>query len=252
MQDRKDRKEEAENMSRQLMVTMMICVAAVILGVLLGNGAVYFFNRIPGKWLCDYGEEPPEELLHPTCQRVKSTPWKYVFTGFFIVIGIKMGLENPLYAVPALAAVWLLLEMSIADMKYMIVPDQLIMLLVLTAIGFIPHHAFGIMDCLVGAAIGFGALLLIALTARLIYKKPAVGGADVKLFAALGLALGTDGVLVVFVITTFLSAAHFIWLMLRRGARLSDERPMVPYIAASATIYLVILHEMSYNIIVQL
>ena len=239
-------------MEKQLIVTLTICVAAIVLGVLLGNGTVYFFNKMPGKWLCDYGQEPSEELLHPTCQRVKSTPWKYVFTGFFIVAGITMGLQNPLYAFPALIAIWLLLEMSIADIKYMIVPDQLIMLLVLTGLGFIRHHAFGVMDCLLGAAVGFGVLLIIALISKIFYKEPAVGGADIKLFAALGLALGTDGIIAVFVISTFLSAGHFIWMMVKKGAKLTDERPMVPYIAAAATIYLVILHEMSYNIVVQL
>ena len=239
-------------MEKQLIVTLIICGAAIGAGVVLGNGAVYFFNRMPGKWLCDYDEEPSQELLHPTCQRVKSTPWKYVFTGFFVVIGITLGLQNPLYAFPALIAIWLLLEMSIADIKYMIVPDQLIMLLVLTGLGFIRHHAFGVMDCLLGAAVGFGVLLIIALISKIFYKEPAVGGADIKLFAALGLALGTDGIIAVFVISTFLSAGHFIWLMARKGAKLTDERPMVPYIAAAATIYLVILHEMSYNIVVQL
>lgn len=239
-------------MEKQLIVTLIICGAAIGAGVVLGNGAVYFFNRMPGKWLCDYDEEPSQELLHPTCQRVKSTPWKYVFTGFFVVIGITLGLQNPLYAFPALIAIWLLLEMSIADIKYMIVPDQLIMLLVLTGLGFIRHHAFGVMDCLLGAAVGFGVLLIIALISKIFYKEPAVGGADIKLFAALGLALGTDGIIAVFVISTFLSAGHFIWMMVKKGAKLTDERPMVPYIAAAATIYLVILHEMSYNIVVQL
>ncbi|MCI6854362.1 MAG: hypothetical protein MR908_03445, partial [Firmicutes bacterium] len=66
------------------------------------------------------------------------------------------------------------------------------------------------------------------------------------------LSLGTDGIISVFVISTFLSAGHFIWLMIKRGAKLSDERPMVPYISAAAIIYLVILHKMSYNIIIQL
>ena len=200
-------------MEKQLIVTLIICGAAIGAGVILGNGAVYFFNRMPGKWLCDYDEEPSQELLHPTCQRVKSTPWKYVFTGFFVVIGITLSLQNPLYAFPALIAIWLLLEMSIADIKYMIVPDQLIMLLVLTGLGFIRHHAFGVMDCLLGAAVGFGVLIIIALISKIFYKEPAVGGADIKLFAALGLALGTDGIIAVFVISTFLSAGHFIWMM---------------------------------------
>ena len=238
-------------MGEEFLKTLIICGAAIIAGVLAGNGAVYFFNHMPGSWLVDYGEEVPEALLHPKEQRVKSTPWKYVFTGLFIVIGIKMGMEEPLFAVPAVAAIWLLLEMAIADAKYMIVPDQLIMLLVVCGVGFIPHHAFGVMDCLRGALIGFGVMLLIALIGRLAYKKPAVGGADVKLFAALGLCCGSDGVLVIFILTTFISAGHFVYLMVRRGAKLSDERAMVPYIALSTTLYLVIFHEMSYNIMIQ-
>ncbi len=37
--------------------------AFTVLGVLLGNGAVYVFNRLPASWLCDYGEVPKEDLL---------------------------------------------------------------------------------------------------------------------------------------------------------------------------------------------
>ena len=89
-------------------LTMILtCVFYLILGIFLGNGAVYFFNKMPGKWLVDYGQEPDEELLHPTCQRVKSTPWKYVFTGFFIVVGIAMATDDPYYAFAAVFALWL-------------------------------------------------------------------------------------------------------------------------------------------------
>ena len=77
------------------------------------------------------------------------------------MIGIYLGLKDPLYAVAALASCWLLLEMSIADIKYRIVPDQLIMLLVLNAIGYIPYHNRGPLDGLWGAAIGFGVMLLL-------------------------------------------------------------------------------------------
>lgn len=225
----------------------LICGAAIGLGIVLGNGAVYFFNRIPGKWLTDYDAEPSEELLRPTRQRVRSTPWKYVFTGFFICCGIYLGLRDPAYAFPALAAMWLLLEMSIADLKYMIVPDQLVLLLGVTSLGFITRHRGGPLDAVWGALLGFGVLASMALLAKLMYKKPAIGGADVKLFGVLGLATGVDGILFIFIASTFLSAGHFIWLMLRKKARLTDERAMVPYIAAAAAFYLVFLHDLLYN-----
>lgn len=231
----------------EIIRSLLILSGAVGLGVLLGSGAVYFFNHIPGRWLTDYGQEPSEELLHPTRQRVKSTPWKYVFTGFFICCGIYLGLKDPGYAFPALLALWLLLEMSMADSKYMIVPDQLILLLGVTSLGFITRHRGGPLDAVWGALIGFGVLLAMALLAGLLYRKPAIGGADVKLFGVLGLVAGVDGILFIFIVSTFLSAGHFIWLMARRKAKLTDERAMVPYIAAAAGLYLVFFHEILYN-----
>ena len=154
------------------------------MGTLLGNSAVYFFNRIPPAWLTDYGEEPSEELKDMSTQRIKSVPYKYVFTGLFIAIGIYMGVRDPALAIPVLFSLWLLLLMSIADIKYMIVPDQLIMLLVLTGLGFLPqkvalYHRHAVYDSLIGAAAGLLIMLVIALLSRAIYKKWVLGGADI-------------------------------------------------------------------------
>lgn len=229
-----------------------VCLAAIAAGTVLGNGAVCFFNRMPAKWLCDYGQEPDEEMLHPTEQRIKSTPWKYLFTGVFIAICIYLGLREPLYAVAAAASCWLLLEMSIADVKYRIIPDQLIMLLVLTAIGYIPYHSRGPLDGLLGAATGFGVMLAIGLAGKILYRKDTLGGGDIKLFAAIGLCFGTYGVVSVFILTTVLSAAHFCFLLMKKRIKADERKPMAPYIAVSSVIYLVILHEMSYNIMISL
>ncbi len=236
----------------RLAVIGLTCGFFVVAGILLGCGAVYFFNKMPGKWLCDYDEEPDEELLHPSVQRVRSTPWKYVFSGLFIVCGIWLGVRDFRYAVAALAACWILLEIAIADQKYRIIPDQLVFLLLVTGVGFLPFHPGGPLDCLWGAALGFGVMLLIALLSKLIYRQAGIGGGDVKLFGALGLAAGLDGIAIIFILTTLLCAAHMTVLLVRRQAKLSDKRPMAPYIAISAGIYLVLLHEISYNIWIKL
>lgn len=233
-------------------ITVITCIIAIGAGIIAGNGAVYFFNKMPGKWLCDYGEEPDEELKNPTHQRIRSTPWKYCFSCLFVMAGIKLGLEDPVYAVIALIACWLLTEMAIADAKYMIVPDQLIILLAVGGIGFVPHHTAGPMSGVWGALAGLGIMVLIGFLGRLIYRKPTLGGGDIKLFGALGLCVGLDGIAAVLVMSSFISAVHLFWLTVTKRVKPREERPLIPYVAIAAVIYLVILHKMSYNIMIYL
>lgn len=229
---------------------LLRCAVAVVLGVIMGNGAVYFFNRIPGKWLCNYDEEPDEELLHPTVQRVRSTPWKYLLTALFACIGIWLFRGNVHYAFAAMCLCWVLTEMAIADIKYRIVPDQLIFLTMAVAIGFIPFHERGPLDCVLGAAVGLGIMMLMSAIGWILYRKNTIGGGDIKLMAALGLVIGSDGIVAVFILSTLLSALHFVYLLIRKRIKITDKMPMVPYIALSAGIYVVLLREMSYNILI--
>ncbi|MGN0659657.1 MAG: prepilin peptidase [Emergencia sp.] len=227
-------------MTAEAIIVAVKCLAAILAGILAGSGAVYFFNRMPAGWLCDYGEKPSEELLDPYTQRVKSYPWKYIFTMLFIVIGIRLVMDDWQFAAAALCSLWLLLEMAIADVKYRIVPDQLVILLAVTSLGFISFHGSW-MDCLFGALAGFGIMGFTALLGKLAYRRDTLGGGDIKLFASLGLTAGLAGILEIFVMTTLLSAGHLIWLLARKKIRRHDTVPMVPYIAVAAAVYLIFL-----------
>ena len=66
------------------LIIMIKLLAAVLAAVFAGNGVVYLFNHMPAQWFCDYGERPTEEMLDPYTQRVKSYPWKYLFTMLFV------------------------------------------------------------------------------------------------------------------------------------------------------------------------
>ena len=231
---------------------IVTCGAAIGAGVILGNAAVVFFNRMPGKWLCEYGKEPDEELAHPTRQRLNSWPWKYFFSCLFVMAAVKMAMEDPGYALIAAIACWLLTEMAIADAKYMIVPDQLVILLTVAAVGFVPYHDRGPFEGVFGGLIGFGVMLAIGVLSKIIYRRQGLGGGDIKLFGALGLCLGVDGILAVFVLSTFICALHLAWLLITKKIKPRQQRPLIPYIAVSATIYLVILRSMGYNILTML
>jgi len=221
-------------------IIIIKCLAALLVGVIAGNGAVYFFNKMPAKWLCDYGEEPTEELQDKYVQRVKSYPWKYIFSIFFTIIGIKLIVSDALFAAPAIIAIWILLEIAIADKKYMIIPDQLIIILAVTTLGFIPYLT-GWVDILLGCLIGFGIMIITGFLGKVIYKKDALGGGDIKLFSVLGLMTGTNGIIAIFIMTTLFSSGHFIYELIRKTAKKGDTRPMGPYIMVSVTLYLVFL-----------
>ncbi|MBQ1391183.1 MAG: prepilin peptidase [Firmicutes bacterium] len=221
-----------------LLLTVIKCLAAVVIGIIEGNGAVYLFNRLPAAWLTEYGEEPAPELKDRDTQRLKSMPWKYLFSIGFVILNIRLVMDDPQFALGASLAVFLLLLLAVSDRKYRILPDQLILLLAVTSLGFLPYHS-GLKEVLLGGAVGFGITGGLALIGYLAYHRDTLGGGDVKLFTALGLICGPWGVLFVFVASTLLAAAHFVALMARGKLRATDSKPLAPYIAVSAAAYLV-------------
>ncbi|MBQ1489926.1 MAG: prepilin peptidase [Eubacterium sp.] len=219
---------------------IMKCLGVVLVSILFGNGAVYVFNHLPAAWLTDYGEEPSEELRNPYTQRIKSHPWKVVFTMFFVIIGIWMAVDDLQFAAAAMCSMWILIELAIADAKYRIVPDQLLVLLAVTALGYIPYFS-GWRHLVYGAVFGLGLIVLVALIGRILYRHNTVGGGDIKLFAVLGLIAGPVGILEIFVMSTVFSVVHFLILMAKKKLRRDSTMPMVPYITAAAILYLAFL-----------
>lgn len=220
----------------KIFINLFIAIAA---GGLAGSAAIYVFNRMPAKWLCDYGQDPGKEMWGV---RIRKKPWAAVFILVFAASALKLLEQGILYTIPGIIALWLLLLIAIADWKYMIIPDQFVIALVVTAIGFIPFHA-GWQSQLTGALAGGGCLLLMGIVGRLLFHKEAMGFGDVKLFAAIGLLLGLKGVVIVLILTVFSSAFVFgIGLMIKR-LKAGDAKPFGPFIAASSALYILFTFE---------
>ena len=228
-----------EDMTTTL-ILIIKCLSAILAGIFQGNGAVFLFNKMPAEWLCEYDEKPCEELLDPYTQRVKSYPWKYIFTMFFVVLNIRLVTDDIQFAVAASCVIWLLLEIAIADIKYRIIPDQLVLLLAVSALGFVTFHS-DYRECLWGGLCGLGVMLMVAVLGKITSRREAIGGGDIKLFASLGLICGLYGILAVFVLTTLISGAHLVALMLMRKKKPGDTVAMGPYIAVATGVYLVFL-----------
>lgn len=221
-----------------LTVDILIIAVSIIVGFLAGYFAVYAFNKFPAVWFCDYGEKPDQKLISKEAKRVRSYPWKPALAMIFTVICIKLGIEDWQFAIPAIIAIWVIVEIIIADRLYMIIPDQFIILLAVTGFGFIPFYD-NFLEPVWGALLGLAPMILIYLIGKLLFKKEIMGFGDVKLMAALGFLLGPFGILFTFIIGFISSGAFFGVALLMKKVKLKDEEPLGPFLGMAAILYLV-------------
>lgn len=256
------------------MTILIIKIAtSILLGFFAGPAAVYVFNHIPAGWLCEYGEDPSRDpRLAKGEKRIKENPWRWVYSVGFICLCLRLSLieyEGGLLSVQpevttattqlaaaGLIACWILLIIALADLKFMIIPDQFVLLLALSSIGFAPlwqndtgievgsggawEHLDGFWQPLLGMVIGGGFMLLCAIAGRFIFKQTAFGFGDVKLCAAMGLVLGINGtiaaVAAAVIISGFVAAAGLASGRYRKG----DMKPLGPYLCGCAMAYILI------------
>lgn len=209
-------------------------VTAVAMGLFGGMAAVFVFNKIPPKWLTDYGEEPPEELWG---KRLKEAHFIPLLSGLFIWVAYTLMKEETCYLIAGFLAVWLLVLITVADLKYMIIPDQFTVALAIVALGLIPYHG-DLLSPLYGALAGAGTFYLIGLLGRLLFKKDAMGFGDVKLMGAIGILAGFKGVLLIMFIAVLTAGIVLGGLLLSRRIKRDEERPLGPFIAVSAGAYI--------------
>jgi len=220
-------------------IIVIKAAVAIMLGILAGCGAVYIFNKMPAAWLCEYNETPPQELTDPYVQRVKGFPWKWIYSAGFACLLIRTSFVDVQFAAAALFACWALLIIGLADLKYMIIPDQFVIMLALSAFGFIPCHE-NVWQPLIGLALGGGVMLMAAGLGALVFRKEVMGFGDVKLFASLGLVLGAKGTLAVLVCACMLSGITACIGLASGRYRKDDVRPFGPYICGCGTLYIFI------------
>lgn len=128
----------------------------------------------------------------------------------------------------ALSLISLFIIIIVSDLAYMIIPDKV--LLVFAAIFLVERLWVPLTpwwDSLLGGAIGFGLLLVIALV-----SKGGMGGGDIKLFALLGFVVGVKLVLLSFFLSTLLGAVIGIIGMAFKLVKKGKPIPFGPFIAA--------------------
>lgn len=227
------------------MIIFAKIAASLLLGVLAGFAAIYIFNKMPAAWLCDYDEQPPQELTDPYVQRVKGFPWRWIYAAGFSCLLVRfLFMDASLMtavqvAAAGLFACWALLIIGLADLKYMIIPDQFVIMLALSAFGFIPFYG-SVWQPILGALVGGGVMLAVSGLGAMIFHKEVLGFGDVKLMAALGFVLGLRGAVAVVIGASLLSGIFAAIGLLRKTLKEDDVQPFGPYLCGCGAIYLII------------
>ncbi len=149
-----------------------------------------------------------------------------LFMASYAIIGVELELFT------ALLFVSMLMILFVSDIKYMIIPNKILLFfLPLFVIVRFVHPLTPWWTGVAGALIGF---LLVALI--IIVSRGGMGGGDMKLFGVLGVILGVKKVLLTFFIACFGGA--FVGIILLRLGKIKQKQPIpfAPFIMFAASI----------------
>lgn len=132
----------------------------------------------------------------------------------------------------ALLFISLLVIINVSDLAYMLIPNKILLF-------FLPLLVFARMasplepwwDSIVGALVGFGVLLFIA-----VVSKGGMGGGDIKLFLLIGLVLGTLKTLLALFLASIIGLVIGIMVLQLRKQGRKTPIPFGPSIAIAALI----------------
>ena len=112
----------------------------------------------------------------------------------------------------------ILLGIALSDARTYIIPDQFTLggLVIGLALSFAPG-GIDAKNAFAGAALGYVLLWLVAILGEWAFKKPAMGGGDIKMMAMVGAFLGPIGVLLTIFLGALFGTLIFAPISMRTG-----------------------------------
>ncbi len=178
-------------------------------------------------------------------------PFFELLTGvLFLLSYLKFGLT--LDFLIAITFISVLIIISISDVKYFIIPDEVLItgviliiieLIIKTFVNDLTIFNGVIMPILNGLG-AFALLFLFKCLGDLMFKTESLGGGDIKLLFLIGLALGFDMAIVTIFIASFIALPLSIISLVKNN---NNILPFGPYLSVAATI--IILTGLNLNMI---
>ena len=135
--------------------------------------------------------------------------------GLWVAAALYYGLT--LHALAAALFATILLGIAITDARHYIIPDEFsfgglaIGLLLSLRLG-----GPGLVEALLGGAVGFGLLQVVAVVGKWMFKEEAMGGGDIKMMAMVGTFVGWKGVLLTVFLGALVGTVVFVPLTLKK------------------------------------
>lgn len=132
------------------------------------------------------------------------------------------------YALGWMALGWIVLTLAVLDARHYWLPDALTLPLAALGLMIAPWvTGISLMDAAIGAAIGYGALLFIAIAYRKLRGREGLGLGDAKLLGGLGAWFGWQALPFILLIASLLGLVWAILYALAARKRL-DAHAMLP------------------------
>jgi leader peptidase (prepilin peptidase)/N-methyltransferase len=209
-----------------------------ILFSLLGIGCawlmIFILNKMPAKCFCDYDETPDERHNPPRAGKWGIFTCAAVLAIVFPVLLNRMGVG--LESVFACLFCAVILMIALSDLRFCIIPDELIIAGCLFAtVSVFPGILSGSdwatrLAPVLGAAVGAGVIFAINLLGRILYKKDALGMGDLKLMAVCGILCGPTGIAIALLIGVFAAGIFFAAGMIAKKVQSESYLPLGPFL----------------------
>jgi leader peptidase (prepilin peptidase)/N-methyltransferase len=154
-----------------------------------GSGVRWYDNIPVLSWLVLRGKcrncRNPISIQYPLVELATALIWA----------GMALRFGNEWESVRGAVFLTLLLGIAMTDAREYIIPDEFSLGGLLLGLGLsLVHGTAGLRIALVGAAVGFAVLWLVAWLGQRAFKKEAMGGGDIKMMAMAGAFVGWQGV----------------------------------------------------------
>lgn len=191
----------------------MIIFLESLLGFACAIMIPLILNRMPAKCFCDYDETPDEKHTPPRATKRSILICAIVLAAMFPILFNRLGINVESVCTCLVCVVLLMITLS--DVRYCIIPDELIIVgIVLATIGAFPCILSGLtwgirLSPVFGAIVGAGVIFAINLIGRILYKKDALGMGDLKLMVVCGIVCGPLGTVVSLLIGLLVAGIWF-------------------------------------------